>query len=297
VERFDVRFGFFDNKATESQTQTNQDASQTKTRGDGPSLVHQSYPSDSQVLAHEKRRVASVVPDRNRLSLEAQDLCVRAALALQRETDCRLGVRIYLEKNIPSEAGLGGGSSDAATTLLALNQLWELNLDLARLMKIGLALGADVPFFLLQRHALVEGIGEVLEPIDLPAMRVVVVKPAAGVSTAAVFKHPLLRRDSPPWSKEKIIRTLLGSQVKDKDASVSSGTVQLEAYSFRNDMQAAAISLCPEIALAIKALEKRGLAARMTGSGSAVFALCEADFDVRFVQSSKGLARVCSNAV
>ncbi|MDV7400760.1 4-(cytidine 5'-diphospho)-2-C-methyl-D-erythritol kinase, partial [Arthrospira platensis SPKY1] len=101
---------------------------------------------------------------------------------LQAHTGCPLGAHIGLQKRIPVQAGLGGGSSDAATTLLALNQLWQLQLDLPTLTSIGLAMGADVPFFLGGQTAWVEGIGEQLTPIDLPSQRYLVVKPPSGVS-------------------------------------------------------------------------------------------------------------------
>jgi 4-diphosphocytidyl-2-C-methyl-D-erythritol kinase len=119
------------------------------------------------------------------------DLVVRAARALQVATGCALGADITLEKRLPAEAGLGGGSSDAASTLLALNRLWQLGLPRARLADIGLALGADVPFFIGGRNAWVEGVGEQLTPVDLPPGRFVVVKPPTGASTAAIFGSPV----------------------------------------------------------------------------------------------------------
>ena len=125
------------------------------------------------------------------------DLVVRAARLLQQETGCALGVEIAVQKRIPMGGGLGGGSSDAATTLLALNRLWGLGLDQARLAALGLSLGADVPVFVWGRSAWSEGVGEVLTPLDLPEVWYAVVRPPCAVSTAAVFADPELTRNSP----------------------------------------------------------------------------------------------------
>jgi len=121
--------------------------------------------------------------------LPPQDLVLGAARALQHATGTALGAHISVDKRIPSEAGLGGGSSDAASCLLALNRLWRLNLSSARLAQIGLQLGADVPFFLHGRNALVEGIGERATPLQLPLARFAVVKPPQGLATARIFNE------------------------------------------------------------------------------------------------------------
>jgi 4-diphosphocytidyl-2-C-methyl-D-erythritol kinase len=126
------------------------------------------------------------------------DLSLRAAQLLQRETGCQLGARIHVEKHIPAGGGLGGGSSDAATVLLALNELWSLQLPRERLAALGLALGADVPVFVMGRSAWAEGRGERLTPVELPPAWYVVVQPAMSVSTAAVFQDPELTRNTPP---------------------------------------------------------------------------------------------------
>ena len=118
------------------------------------------------------------------------ELSVRAARLLQREAQCRAGVDISLAKRIPMGGGLGGGSSDAATTLLVLNRLWGLRWPRARLAGLALRLGADVPFFLCGRNAFAEGIGEVLTPIDLPSAWYVVLVPPVGVPTQAIFSAP-----------------------------------------------------------------------------------------------------------
>jgi len=127
-----------------------------------------------------------------------QDLCVRAAQALRARTGSRLGVDIAVTKRIPMGGGLGGGSSDAATTLLALNRLWALDLPRAQLAAIGLALGADVPVFIGGRAAWAEGIGERLTPIDLDEPWYLIVDPGIAVATASVFGHPKLTRHTPP---------------------------------------------------------------------------------------------------
>ena len=188
-------------------------------------------------------------------SLPALDLSLQAAHALQQASGTSLGALIRVQKNLPAEAGLGGGSSDAATTLLALNRLWGLNWPLSRLLPLGQELGADVPFFLGGRNAWVQGIGEQLQPIELPPARFVVLKPQQGLSTAMIFQDPTLVRDSQP-------ATMLDFAA--------------QPYAFgRNDLQAVAQRLCPEVNQALKWLENQSLQPRMTGSGSAVFAKIE----------------------
>lgn len=188
-------------------------------------------------------------------SLPTLDLSLQAAKALQQASGTSLGALIRVQKNLPSEAGLGGGSADAATTLLALNRLWGLNWPLTRLLPLGASLGADVPFFLGGRNAWVQGIGEQLQPIDLPPARFVVLKPQQGLSTATIFQDPALVRDSQP-------ATMLDFAA--------------QPYAFgRNDLQAVAQRLCPEVSQALEWLENQSLQPRMTGSGSAVFAKIE----------------------
>ena len=188
--------------------------------------------------------------------LPAEDLSVRAARALQAATGTTLGVHISLEKRIPSQAGMGGGSSDAASCLLALQRLWGLRLPPAKLMALALSLGADVPFFLCGSHAWVEGIGELITPITLPAARFLVVKPAAGLSTQAIFSSPELKRDTKT-------ATMLGFAANDNG----------RVYGFgRNDLQPVAEKLCPPMVQSLNWLAAQGLQGRMTGSGSAVFA-------------------------
>ncbi len=209
-------------------------------------------------------------------ALPEDDLIVRAARALQAHTGCALGAHIGVEKHIPAQAGLGGGSSDAASTLLALNQLWGLKLDRGTLLRIGERLGADVPFFLGDGSAWVEGIGEQLTPISLPPVRFVVVKPAAGVETARLFQSPTLKRDEIP-------ATIAGFAA--------------DPYGFgHNALQTAAQAACPEIGDALAWLASQGLTGRMTGSGSAVFARLDPASNGVSADARPGWQlRVCSN--
>ena len=189
-------------------------------------------------------------------ALPAEDLVVRAARALQAACGTSLGVHIGLEKRIPSQAGMGGGSSDAASCLLALQRLWGIRLAPQKLHDIALLLGADVPFFLSGGNAWVEGIGEKITPLKLPAASFVVVKPAAGVSTQTIFNVPDLQRDTQT-------ATMLGF------AAHANGQV----FEFgRNDLQPVAQKMCPQIVQSLDWLESQQLHGRMTGSGSAVFA-------------------------
>lgn len=188
--------------------------------------------------------------------LPADDLCVRAARALQAATGTSLGAHIHLEKHIPSQAGMGGGSSDAAACLLALQRLWGVRLPAQELQALALRLGADVPFFLSGGHAWVEGIGEQLTPIALPPARFLVVKPASGLATPAIFGAPELQRDTEA-------ATILSFAACEPRQMLEFG---------RNDLQPVAEKLCPEITQALAWLSGQQLQGRMTGSGSAVFA-------------------------
>ena len=184
--------------------------------------------------------------------LPADDLIVRAARLLQQASGTRQGAHIAVDKQLPAMAGMGGGSSDAATTLLALNRLWGLNWSRERLARLGLQLGADVPFFLLGRHAWAEGVGEALTPIDLPRQRFVVVKPQTGLATAEIFGAPDLERGH-------------------KSVTISDFVAQ--PYGFgQNDLQQVAQKMCPDVLEALQWLTQLGLHPKMTGSGSAVFA-------------------------
>lgn len=176
------------------------------------------------------------------------DLTVRAARLLQATTGCRKGVEIHVEKHLPMGGGLGGGSSDAATVLLALNHLWELGLPRQRLQEIGLTLGADVPVFIFGRNAFAEGIGENLQPIKLSDAWYLVLEPPVQIPTAAIFSAPELKRDTPPM------------RAKDWKPGIGS-----------NDLEAVAVSRFPVVGEHLCWL--KGFAeARMSGSGACVFA-------------------------
>lgn len=185
---------------------------------------------------------------------EERDLCLRAARLLQSETGCDSGVDIAVEKRIPLGGGLGGGSSDAATTLIALNRLWSLGLSRERLMQLGLRLGADVPLFVFGENAFAEGVGEVLQACPLPEAWYVVLFPPVQVPTAQIFGHPELTRDTVSITMRALLeRQLLGS------------------WQLRNDLQSVVCGLYPEVARYLAWLNNFG-SAMMTGSGACVFA-------------------------
>jgi 4-diphosphocytidyl-2-C-methyl-D-erythritol kinase len=214
-------------------------------------------------------------------ALPPDDLVLRAARALQQASGCREGAHIGVLKRIPAQAGLGGGSSDAASTLLALNRLWGLGLGRAELARIGLQLGADVPFFLHGGPGWVEGIGEQVQPLPLPPARLLVAKAPQGLETAAIFGAPDLKRDAEP-------ATIAGFAA--------------DPYGFgRNDLQPVARRLCPQVAQGLELLAQQGLAGRMTGSGSAVFArvpqaIAETAFEAMCLQAPPDWrVRLCSS--
>lgn len=188
---------------------------------------------------------------------EAQDLCVRAAKLLQQYTQCELGVEIIVEKNIPMGGGLGGGSSDAATVLLALNRLWNLNLSRAELLALGLQLGADVPFFIFGRNAWAEGVGEELQEISLKDAYYVVLNPKVNVVTREIFANKQLTRNAIP----KTMSDFSGNE------NSSSGNLALE---FKNQLEEIVCNEYPAVLACIKWLKQFG-DARMSGSGASVF--------------------------
>nr|WP_308419165.1 4-(cytidine 5'-diphospho)-2-C-methyl-D-erythritol kinase [Silvimonas terrae] len=190
------------------------------------------------------------------------DLTVRAARLLQQHANISAGVDIRVEKRIPMGGGMGGGSSDAATVLLALNQLWGVKLSRQALMTLGLKLGADVPFFIFGRNAFVEGVGEIMSAYDTPDAWFAVLHPQVHVSTPAIFKDERLTRNTPSI-------TMRG----------------LNVAATRNDLQAVAMSQQPRIAECLKWLSQFG-PARMTGSGSCVFTICASQSDADNVISS-----------
>jgi 4-diphosphocytidyl-2-C-methyl-D-erythritol kinase len=178
------------------------------------------------------------------------DLVVRAARALQAASGTRLGATLCVRKRIPMGGGLGGGSSDAATTLLGLNQLWGCGLGLDELALLGLPLGADVPVFVRGLSAWAEGVGERLTPVELPERWYAVIHPGIGVSTREVFQSPELTRNSP--------------------------LITIRAFfeaGGRNDCEPVVRGRCPEVAAALDWLS-RYAPARLTGTGSCIFASC-----------------------
>ena len=198
---------------------------------------------------------------------ESQDLCGRAALALQNATGCKLGCEYAVEKNIPMGGGLGGGSSDAATVLLALNQLWQLNMSREKLMHIGLKLGADVPIFIFGQNAWAEGVGEILTPIELPEQYYVVLTPTVHVSTAQVFANSTLTKDTKPL----------------KIADFSNG---VNSNQFRNDLEKVVCKEFPAVASTIKWLNQFGQA-RMSGSGASVFVAVDSQSEAKEILAQK----------
>ncbi len=185
---------------------------------------------------------------------DEQDLCVKAAKLLKPLAGNK-GVTIRVVKNIPQGAGLGGGSSDAATTLIGLNQLWNLGLSRNELINLGVQLGADVPFFIFGQNAFVEGIGDVLSPISLPELYFKILFPNVALSTQLIYNHP-------------------GLTTSPDLCIISSLSAQLESFATRpfgrNDLESAAKNLSKQISSALDILRPFGYP-RMTGSGSAVF--------------------------
>jgi len=172
----------------------------------------------------------------------------------------KTGVDILLTKVLPMGGGLGGGSSDAATVLVALNQLWELGLSMDELADLGLSLGADVPVFVRGRSAWAEGVGENLVPVDIPERWYLVVHPGSGVSTAEIFQHPELTRNSRPIKIPTLFQT--GGTVEDFESFWASTG---------NDCEPIVRRGVPAVDLALRWLSHHG-PARMTGTGACVFA-------------------------
>jgi len=194
---------------------------------------------------------------------EAQDLCVRAARLLQQHTGCQLGVDIQLNKHLPMGGGLGGGSSDAATVLLALNRLWQLNLSRQELLRLALQLGADVPVFVFGRNAWAEGVGEELTAIALPPAWYVVLTPSVHVATAQVFASEQLTRDTNPAKMAAFFK----------------------GYG-HNDLQPVVCRQYPAVASALDWLKQFG-DARMSGSGASVFLECDSKAEAQQIFSLK----------
>lgn len=179
----------------------------------------------------------------------AHDLTVRAARLLQEATGCRRGATIRLRKNLPMGGGLGGGSSDAATVLLALNHLWQTGLARSELEPLALQIGADAPVFVHGRNTFAEGVGESFNDVELPPRTYLVLHPAVNVPTGAIFAAPELRRDTPP--------------IRPADWQHGTG---------HNDLEPVACAAFPEVAAHLAWLRRHAPDAMMTGSGACVFA-------------------------
>lgn len=240
---------------------------------DWADVLHFELRDDSRLARHD---LGAILP--------TDDLCLRAARALQSQGGVAGGADISIDKRVPWGAGLGGGSSNAASVLLALNRLWGLDWPLSRLLTVGLAIGADTPFFLAGRNAFVEGVGDRLTPVTIPGQWLAVLKPEAGLATAAVFAHPLLMRDS----QTVIVEGFSGPASQGTQVSIGQGPGPLGSDGSReiagllggfgrNDLQGAAQAQCDDVARAAGMLEAIFGNSRMTGSGSAVFARVGAD--------------------
>ena len=186
------------------------------------------------------------------------------------------GAHIHVRKRIPRGGGLGGGSSNAATTLLALNRLWELGLNLDTLLRLGEPMGADVPVFIQGQSAWAEGIGEELAPVSLPKRWFVVAQPDCMVSTAEIFAHPELTRQTPPITVQAFF-----------------------SGAGHNDLQPVVESRYPEVQRAVEWLKEHSPDARMTGSGACVFASLESEREAHDIasQAPAGLAVIVAEGL
>lgn len=205
---------------------------------------------------------------------EDDDLTVRAALLLQRESGCAMGAGIMLEKRLPMGGGLGGGSSDAATVLLALNRLWGVNWPRRRLQELGLKLGADVPFFIFGRNAFAEGVGEALREVSLPPAWYLVLVPRTSVPTQEIFAAPDLTRNTKALKMADFSAGWVGKGSGGEPSPV-------KAFG-HNDLESVVCRRYPEVARAIEWL-KQFADARMTGSGACVFAAFATEQEARAV--------------
>lgn len=193
---------------------------------------------------------------------EDDDLIIQAARLLQRATGTHFGATIACDKRIPAGAGLGGGSSNAATTLIALNRLWQTGLSRTQLMQLGVQLGADVPVFIFGQSAFAQGIGEQLQAITLPNLSYLLIKPDVFVSTPAIFQDQGLTRDSKPVIITDFTDSLISIDPQKNHSVLFFG---------ENVLETVACKQAPEIKTLLQGLRKNDLHARMTGSGSCVF--------------------------
>jgi len=240
----------------------------TGQRADGYHLLQSAFMLiDRQDTLHIDTRVdGQLLRHDLNVTLPPDDLCLRAARLLQSESGSTLGCDIHIHKEIPWGAGLGGGSSDAATVLLALNQLWGLHWPRTRLEALAVQLGADVPFFVRGHNAWVEGIGEQITPLALPfeALQspLALLKPPVAVPTAAIFGSPEMKRDT-------------------KHATVADFLAAPKRFG-RNDLQAPAVAFSSQVSQALEIMQNRFGNSRMTGSGSTVFSWVDQTSDRPF---------------
>lgn len=211
-----------------------------------------------------------------------QDLTVRAARALQQASGCTQGATIAVNKRIPAGGGLGGGSSDAATVLLALNRLWGLGLTRAQLQAIGLSLGADVPVFVGGRNAFAEGIGEQLSPVDLPDARYLLVHPGVSVPTATIFTDPGLTRNTPPVKITSFSAAVQAQRACAPVGGAADGSVDGIIEFGHNDLERVATRRFRQVEDALAWLSELGLSTgtrpRMSGSGGCCFLPVQTSF-------------------
>jgi 4-diphosphocytidyl-2-C-methyl-D-erythritol kinase len=248
----------------------------TGRRADGYHLLETAFQLiDLADTLHLERRADGQIlrPDPLPEVAPEDDLVTRAARLLQRETGTHWGASIRLEKRIPMGGGLGGGSSDAATTLYALNRLWELGLDRAQLMRLGVRLGADVPFFLFGQNALARGIGEELEALATPVRHFAVIYPGVAVPTAAVFGAPELTRNTVPI---KIADFCADASNPGSGTTLGVGRGVLAQGFGHNDLEPVAVARYPAVGAALQWLARFG-APRMSGSGACVFCAFESE--------------------
>lgn len=251
------------------------------------------------VLHFELRRSTALSRQDLGPALPEDDLCLRAARALQAASGSKYGAHIAIDKRVPWGAGLGGGSSDAATTLLALNRLWGLNWSRRQLADLAVTLGADVPFFIGGDNAWVEGIGERLTPVAVPSASYAVLKPALAVPTAAIFSRPDLSRATPAAIVADFLADPFGfgrNDLQEAAIGYEQDAFQAEARSGSHPRTSTAVATESQagIASALARLSQAFGTSRMSGSGSAVFA--HAATPAGMTESTQVFARLLATA-
>ena len=233
-------------------------------RGDGyheiRTILQRISLSDRLRISLKREKGISVITDSPRLPVDEGNLAYRAASSLLEEAEARVGVEVHIQKRIPISSGLGGGSSNAASTLMGLNRILKLNFSKGRLMEIGARIGADIPFFMLERTAMATGIGEKLEPLEIrPSIWLVLVNPGWEVSTR--------------WAYEELNFKLTKRPIHIKLPPFFSDIGQV-AHILHNDLESVTISAYPEIdGMKAELLSQGAVGSLMTGSGPTVFGL------------------------